>query len=155
MTHLQPIYLPDRGKDDCDMINLEGEFDFRADRPGEEVYDSLKERAEMIGGIVTTEGKNEVRVYPWNGPGSFVLHFPAKDESVEQIDVLDRDGEVVEEYPIEQMIERGKAAKVATDYLNEHMEEADEDTPEENETYRIDFSEGELVPADDGENAEE
>lgn len=61
MTHLQPIYMPDRGKNDCDMINLEGEFDFRADLPGGEVYESLRDRAGIIGGIVTKEN-GSVRV---------------------------------------------------------------------------------------------
>jgi len=152
MTHLQPIYRPDYGKDDCDFIHLEGEFEFRADLTHDEVYETMFERAEMIGGLCRKAGDNVLQIHPWNGPGSFLLRFPANDEPLEQIDVVDSDGEIVDEYPIEQMIERGKAAEVGLEILNEHMEEADEST-DDGDRFRIDFGEGELVPVE--EDAEE
>jgi hypothetical protein len=161
MTDLYPIYRPNYGKNDCDFIHLEGEFEFRADLPGTEVYEMLRERAEMIGGLVTKDAEGEVRVYPWNGPGSFRLHFPAGDEPVDQIDVLDRDGNTVEKFSIEQMIERGKAAQVGVDFLEKHMKPAEESESEPNwvdgepeKRYRIDFASGDLVPIDEEDDDE-
>lgn len=149
MTHLQPLLRLD-GAAEGDMINLEGEFDFAAYRTGVEVYESLRERAEIIGGLVTKEGDGVIGVYPWNGPGSFRLHFPADDETVERIDVVDQDGDLEEIWTIEELRERAENAEPVLEAMEKHMSKVEEDEePEHGETYRIDFGEGELVPTDE------
>lgn len=149
MTHLQPILSPDRAAEG-DMIHLEGEFDFPAYRTGSEVYDSLRERAEIIGGIVTKEAPGVIGVYPWNGPGSFRLFFPAADETVEKISVVDTNGDTEDEWTIEELRQRAENAQPVLDHLEENMTQADEET-DDSDRYRIDFGEGELVPVDDEE----
>lgn len=153
MTHLKPRYVPDYYDDGTGNIHLEGEFEFPADWDGITVHSELRDRAELIGGVVTMEGGSRTRVYPWNGPGSFRLQFGGAKEPLESITVLDDDGEPVEEYPIEELKEMGREAEKVTAALNETMtptnESDDNDEPEHGKTYRIDFGSGELVPVDD------
>jgi hypothetical protein len=96
-SHLQPVYRPPRDSSNPDLeegrIHLEGEFDFPVDQPPSEIADSLAERAEIIGGLVThSRNDGHIQVHPWNGPGFFRLIYDpdTPDPRIEAIAVFDR-----------------------------------------------------------------
>jgi hypothetical protein len=151
-----PLYRLNYGKNDCDFIHLEGEFEFRADLPGARIHELLRDRAEIIGGLVTglrrasDGGRRHFDVYPWNGPGFFRCSYPEPGEPIDIIIVFDGDGTVDEKYIVEQMKTDAERVQPAIDYLEKNMKPADESSdPEHGKRYRLDFSKGELVPVDE------
>lgn len=110
MTHLKPRYCT-HWSDNQDYIHLEGELDFPADLAAGRVLESLCDRAEAIGAIVTHDDGDEFfRAYPWNGPGHFRCHFDSLDDPVTRITVHDTDGEQVSSHDIDDLEEEGRKA---------------------------------------------
>jgi hypothetical protein len=99
-SHLQPRYCPEWGNSNPDFddgqIHLEGEFDFPADQPAQDVAESFADRAETIGGIVShSSSAGHIDVYPWNGPGFFRLTYDPDDPEarIDSIVVFDRNND--------------------------------------------------------------
>lgn len=119
MTHLTPRYCA-HWSDDRDYIHLEGELDFPVDLAAEDVLESLRDRAEAIGAIVTHDSGDEFfRAYPWNGPGHFRCHFDSLDEPVTRITVHDTDGDEVSSHDIDDLEEEGQKAAELMAAVNE------------------------------------
>lgn len=90
---------------DKPMVVLEGEYDFFTTQSGEEVGESLSERAHKIGGIVDHDTEeNTIRVRAWNVNGYFLLHYEP-GEPIHEIETYDRDGNFVDSFTIEELIE--------------------------------------------------
>lgn len=114
-SHLMPSYRPDWGNSnpnwDNGQIMLEGELDFPADQPAQEVCDSLRARASKIAAIVSHDLEaGEIRAYPWNGPGYFRLNYDPSipNARVTSITVFDREGRPASHKTIDELESEGR-----------------------------------------------
>lgn len=147
-SHLVPTYRPDWENSHPEwpqgQIHLEGELDFPADQPAREVADSLRDRAEHIGAIVShNEQAGHIDAYPWNGPGFFRLSYDVDEPnaSVDEISVFDRNNDLAAQISMDDLIENGEMVHSILDKVSFDRVDDDDET-----LYRI-TTDG-LVPVD-------
>lgn len=113
-------YHPDWGENGT--IHLDGEMDFGAETPLEDVYESLWDRAEMIGEIVTKESETHVKVTGQRGMLAYHLYAESPEEPVNRIKSVNRRKDEEVEKPVSEIKEEGREAQEFIDFLEEQAE---------------------------------
>lgn len=95
------------------MLNFGGEHDYAARQDAREMYESARERCEILGGYAThTPAKQYLTIVPAMESGAVRAHYEHDDALghpiVTRIECMDRDRDVAAEYRVTELRRNGK-----------------------------------------------
>lgn len=109
-------------EDGKNQIHLDGEMDFLASRPMEEVYETLHERAKQVGGLVKkSKDGSTVEVSTQYGVHHYKLIAEDSSEPVKKIISVDEKNDVTRMRDMDELEEQAEKAEK----VREALEDAD------------------------------
>lgn len=120
---IKASYRPNWNEEHGGTIHLDGSFDFPLDVEIQEVADSLRKRAEEVGGLVSTKrNKTWVKVSCQYGAIKFILESDEPDQPVKRITSIDTRAEKRVTHSIEELVRDGKKTAELKEWIEEQVE---------------------------------